>query len=194
MLSQHPRSTPFWVVLAGALSSRRSEVHNQNMVSPRKIGRAPMEVPRSGRDIGVLSVSLITVFLIWAGTHQIGLAHLAGGYRVVEWILAVSLLIAGGFLLASLLIPVDIRQRFDFWNFFAIGGLPMAVLAYGAYMHAVGEIRVLDKILGWADPYGHAAMGIIVGVAVAGAVQVRPPRPVVTEEQLSVLSVSNVES
>ena len=139
--------------------------------------------------MALVSVSLIAISLIWAGTHQAGLAQMGGAFSPVEWGLAVGLLIAGGFLFTSLVIHIDIRQRFDVWTFVAIGGVPSAVLAYSMYAAASHEIRVLDKLLGWASPYGNVAMGLLVGFALAAAVQVRPQIPVVTTENLSALSL-----
>ena len=107
----------------------------------------------------------------------------------IEWGLAVGLLVAGGFLFTSLIVQVDIRQRLDAWVFVAIGGIPTAVLGYGIYALGVGEVRVLDKLLGWATPYGLAAMGMLIGFALAAAVRVRPPIPVITSENLSTLSL-----
>lgn len=141
--------------------------------------------------MALVSVSLVALALTWAGTHQIGRAHMASGVAIVEWLLAIGLLVAGGFLFTSLVIHVDIRTRFDAWTFVAIGGVPIAVLVYGMYAEMISSIRVLDKLLGWAIPYGHVAMGLLVGFALAAAVQVRPPAPVVKTENLSVLSLPN---
>ena len=158
------------------------------MAPNHQVGQArQVSAPKKPRDMAIVSVSLIAISLTWAGTHQMGLAHMSERFSALEWGLAVALLIAGGFLFASLLIPVDIRQRMDFWTFIVIGGVPTAVLAYGVYAEAVGPLRAFDKVFGWAIPYGHVAMGVIIGVALAAAVQVRPPAPVVTEESLSVL-------
>ena len=71
----------------------------------------------------------------------------------------------------------------------AIGGIPTAVLGYGIYVLAVGEIRVLDKLLSWAISYGLAEMGLLIGSALTAAVRVRPPMPVVTSENFSTLSL-----
>ena len=139
--------------------------------------------------MAIVSVSAISIGLIWAGTHQIGIAHQSPAFSGVEWGLAIALLIAGGFLLASLVIRVDIRQSFDAWTFAAIGGVPVLILAYCTYAQAVGPIRVLDKLLGWAIPYGHVGLAVIVGFALAAAVQVHPPTPVVTEESIAALSL-----
>ena len=139
--------------------------------------------------MALVSVSLISISLVWAGTHQIGLMHMAGGFSLIDWSLSLGLLLSGGFLLASLLIEVDIRRRFDAWAFTAIGGIPTAVIAYGIYSGAFGPVRVLDKALGWAEPYGYVAMGLLIGFALAAAVKVKPPEPIVSDESLAVLTL-----
>ena len=141
--------------------------------------------------MAMVSVSLIALALTWAGTHQIGLSHRAASFSLIHWVLAIGLLIAGGFLFTSLVIHVDIRKRFDAFTFVAIGGVPAAVLAYATYAEVAGSMRVLDKLLGWATPYGVVAMGVLVGFALAAAVQVRPQYPVVTAENLSALSLND---
>ena len=163
------------------------------MDSLRPTRRSEEPNGRRPRDMVPASVSLLAVSLIWAGTHQIGITQMEGINSFVEWMLAVGLLIAGGALLASLLIPVDIRQRFDFWTFCSLGGLPILVLGYGVYTLSFGPVRGLDKMLGWAIPYGLTAMGVVVGFALAAAVRVKPRSPIVTDEQLSTLSISDTE-
>jgi len=144
---------------------------------------------RKPRDMAQVSVSLIVISLIWAGTHQVGLAQMGDSFFGIDWGLAVGLLVAGGFLFTSLIVQVDIRQRLDAWVFVALGGIPTAVLGFGIYALGVGEVRVLDKLLGWATPYGLAAVGMLIGFALAAAVRVRPPIPVITSENLSMLSM-----
>ncbi len=137
----------------------------------------------------IVSVSLVAIALTWAGTHTYGRAQMADSFSVVSWGLMIGLLMAGGFLFASLIMPVDIRQRFDVWTFLAIGGVPLATIVYAVLDQAGVQLRVLDKLLGWVIPYGLVAMGLLLGLALAAAVQKRPPIPVVTDDSLSPLSL-----
>lgn len=138
-----------------------------------------------------LAVALVAIGLTWAGTHLLGRAEMKENFSPVDWVLLTGLLMAGGFLLTTLIIPVDFRQRFDLWTFFTIGGIPLATIAYAVLADLGVDVRVLDKLLGWAVPYGIAAMGLVLGFAVGAAVEKRVPTPTVTPEALSTLSLGN---
>jgi len=54
--------------------------------------------------MALVSVWLIAISLIWAGTPQVGLAQMGDSFSGIEWGLTVGLPIAGGFLFTSLII------------------------------------------------------------------------------------------
>ena len=138
-----------------------------------------------------LAVALVAISLTWAGTHLLGRAEMKESFSPVDWFLLVGLLMAGGFLLTTLIIPVDFRQRFDLWTFFTIGGIPLATITYAILTDLGVNVRILDKLLGWAVPYGIAAMGLVLGFAVGAAAEKRAPTPTVTPESLSTLALDD---
>lgn len=114
-------------------------------------------------------VGLVVVALIWSGTHTLGrVFSYSSEFPAARWFLGLALLIAAGILVASLLQPIDVKAPFDAGRAAVIAAVPLLVLAYSYLEMEFGvDWFLLEKVAGWARPYGHSALGMLVGVGIA---------------------------
>jgi hypothetical protein len=114
-------------------------------------------------------VGLVVVALAWSGTHILGqVFSYSSEFPASRWFLGLALLIAAGILVASLLKPIDVKAPFSVRRAAVIALVPLIVLAYSYLEMEFGaDWFLLEKVAGWAHPYGHSALGVLVGVGIA---------------------------
>lgn len=127
---------------------------------------------KADRDLAARTATALAILilaLVWAGTHLLGRAFaVTADLPASVWGLGLAILTAAGFLTASLLRPLDIKTRFDLKKALPVIAIPAAVLGY-SYLAMEFHIDwfLVDRIAGWASPYGHSALAFMLGVGLA---------------------------
>jgi hypothetical protein len=120
------------------------------------------------------AVSILSVALVWAGTHLLGEAFATtADFPAAKWGLGLAMIAAAGLLVGSLITPVDPKAQFDLRRAVPIVALPVIVLAYSYLaMEFHTDWIVFHRLAGWATPYGHSALAFMLGVGAASGMPV----------------------
>jgi hypothetical protein len=84
------------------------------------------------------------------------------------------LLAAAGVVVANVLRPVDVRQKIDWARVAGIVAIPLVILVYcWISLEFQYDNAVLDTLLAWASPFGHAVLAAFMGIGITAGMKTR---------------------